>query len=170
MCPRVYCIGCNVVPCGRSDLPGLDTVKLFCSNCNDIYVPPSSRFQGVDGIYIDQAHIPVELTFSSQAPSLEPLLLISSSKATGNSHQRLSGSPVPPALHCRLVDLRGGLRIIQLGNRPSLTQIHTEARSGLQGTFMCRGYMASKSARKPSVVHACNGLDYARRVRRKWNL
>ena len=48
-CPRVYCMGCNVVPCGRSDLPGLDTVKLFCPNCNDIYVPASSRFQGVDG-------------------------------------------------------------------------------------------------------------------------
>jgi len=42
-------MGCNVVPCGRSDLPGLETVKLFCPNCNDIYVPASSRFQGVDG-------------------------------------------------------------------------------------------------------------------------
>ncbi|KAF5344137.1 hypothetical protein D9758_008889 [Tetrapyrgos nigripes] len=50
-CPRVYCVGCNVVPCGRSDMPGLDTVKLFCPNCNDIYVPPSSRFQGVDGAF-----------------------------------------------------------------------------------------------------------------------
>ncbi|KAA1466322.1 hypothetical protein DENSPDRAFT_768592, partial [Dentipellis sp. KUC8613] len=50
-CPRVYCMGNNVVPCGRSDLPGLDTVKLYCPNCNDIYVPPSSRFQGVDGAF-----------------------------------------------------------------------------------------------------------------------
>ncbi|KAJ7591034.1 casein kinase II regulatory subunit-domain-containing protein [Mycena floridula] len=50
-CPRVYCVGCNVVPCGRSDMPGTDTVKLFCPNCNDIYVPPSSRFQGVDGAF-----------------------------------------------------------------------------------------------------------------------
>lgn len=48
-CPRVYCVGCNVVPCGRLDIPGTDTVKLFCPNCNDVYVPPSSRFQGVDG-------------------------------------------------------------------------------------------------------------------------
>ena len=30
-------------------MPGVDTVKLYCPNCNDIYVPPSSRFQGVDG-------------------------------------------------------------------------------------------------------------------------
>lgn len=51
ICPRVYCTGCNVVPCGRSDLPGIDTVKLYCPNCNDIYAPPSSRFQGVDGAF-----------------------------------------------------------------------------------------------------------------------
>jgi len=50
-CPRVYCVGCNVVPCGRVDIPGTDTVKLFCPNCNDIYLPPSSRFQGVDGAF-----------------------------------------------------------------------------------------------------------------------
>ncbi|ETW83878.1 hypothetical protein HETIRDRAFT_408168 [Heterobasidion irregulare TC 32-1] len=50
-CPRVYCMGCNVVPCGRSNQPGLDTVKLYCPNCNDIYIPPSSRFQGVDGAF-----------------------------------------------------------------------------------------------------------------------
>ncbi|EMD40765.1 hypothetical protein CERSUDRAFT_111351 [Gelatoporia subvermispora B] len=50
-CPRVHCKGCYVVPCGRSDLPGMDTVKLFCPNCNDIYTPPSSRFQGVDGAF-----------------------------------------------------------------------------------------------------------------------
>jgi len=50
-CPRVYCRGTNVVPSGRSDLPGLDTVKLYCPNCHDIYAPPSSRFQGVDGAF-----------------------------------------------------------------------------------------------------------------------
>ncbi|KAG5220694.1 casein kinase regulatory [Salix suchowensis] len=38
-CPRVYCVGTKVVPCGKSDMPGFDTVKLFCPNCNDIYVP-----------------------------------------------------------------------------------------------------------------------------------
>ena len=48
-CPRVYCLGTGVVPCGRSDMPGLDTVKLFCPNCNDIYGPPSSRFLSIDG-------------------------------------------------------------------------------------------------------------------------
>ncbi|GAA5877211.1 hypothetical protein JCM8547_006299 [Rhodosporidiobolus lusitaniae] len=50
-CPRVFCGSAKLVPCGRSDLPGVDTVKLFCSNCLDMYVPPSSRFQGVDGAF-----------------------------------------------------------------------------------------------------------------------
>ncbi|KAM0790216.1 hypothetical protein ACM66B_005530 [Microbotryomycetes sp. NB124-2] len=50
-CPRVYCSSTKLVPCGRSDLPGVDTVKLFCPSCVDMYVPPSSRFQGVDGAF-----------------------------------------------------------------------------------------------------------------------
>ncbi|GAA5916929.1 hypothetical protein JCM5296_003950 [Sporobolomyces johnsonii] len=50
-CPRVYCTQSKLVPCGRSDLPGVDTVKLFCPSCLDMYVPPSSRFQGVDGAF-----------------------------------------------------------------------------------------------------------------------
>lgn len=29
-CPRVYCHSTHVAPCGRTDLPGLDTVKLYC--------------------------------------------------------------------------------------------------------------------------------------------
>ncbi|KAI0702882.1 casein kinase II regulatory subunit-domain-containing protein [Cytidiella melzeri] len=50
-CPRVFCNGTHVVPCGRTDIPGHDTVKLYCPNCSDIYTPPSSRFQGVDGAF-----------------------------------------------------------------------------------------------------------------------
>ncbi|KAG7096886.1 hypothetical protein E1B28_004292 [Marasmius oreades] len=69
-CPRVYCVGCNVVPCGRSDLPGLETVKLFCPNCNDIYSPPSSRFQGVDGAFFGTtfAHLFFQ-TYKELAPA-----------------------------------------------------------------------------------------------------
>ncbi|KAF9428472.1 casein kinase 2 regulatory subunit [Podila epigama] len=32
-CPRTYCQSTNVVPCGRYDLPGVETVKLYCPNC-----------------------------------------------------------------------------------------------------------------------------------------
>lgn len=69
-CPRVYCVTCNVVPCGRSDMPGVDTVKLYCPNCNDIYVPPSSRFQGVDGAFFGTtfAHLFFQ-TYREHAPA-----------------------------------------------------------------------------------------------------
>ncbi|GHJ87641.1 hypothetical protein NliqN6_4043 [Naganishia liquefaciens] len=50
-CPRYFCHGTPVLPCGRSDQPGLDTVKLYCPNCNDIYTPPSSKYQNVDGAF-----------------------------------------------------------------------------------------------------------------------
>ncbi|KAL9020688.1 MAG: hypothetical protein Q9185_002136 [Variospora sp. 1 TL-2023] len=51
VCPRVYCNGARVVPVGCNDQPGLDTVKLFCPSCLDIYAPPNSRFQSVDGAF-----------------------------------------------------------------------------------------------------------------------
>lgn len=50
-CPRVYCTTQKLLPAGRSDLPGIDTVKLYCPSCVDMYLPPSSRFQGVDGAF-----------------------------------------------------------------------------------------------------------------------
>src|SRR5260221_6511044 len=59
ICPRVFCNSTHVAPCGRYDLPGLDTVKLYCPNCNDIYTPPSSRYQGVDGMWSSVLRIEV---------------------------------------------------------------------------------------------------------------
>ncbi|KAF9926167.1 casein kinase 2 regulatory subunit [Modicella reniformis] len=50
-CPRTYCQSTHVVPCGRYDLPGIETVKLYCPNCQDIYSPPSSRYHNLDGAY-----------------------------------------------------------------------------------------------------------------------
>ncbi|KAL4879797.1 casein kinase II regulatory subunit-domain-containing protein [Aspergillus karnatakaensis] len=51
VCPRVHCNGCKVLPVGRSDTPGHDTVKLFCPSCQDLYTPPNSRFHSVDGAF-----------------------------------------------------------------------------------------------------------------------
>lgn len=50
-CPRVYCNGTKVLPVGRTDMPGQETVKLFCPSCLDVYTPPNSRFQAVDGAF-----------------------------------------------------------------------------------------------------------------------
>lgn len=50
-CPRVYCSGTKVLPVGLTDTPGQQTVKLFCPSCLDVYTPPNSRFQAVDGAF-----------------------------------------------------------------------------------------------------------------------
>ncbi|SCV73939.1 BQ2448_6369 [Microbotryum intermedium] len=75
-CPRVYCSLSKLVPCGRSDLPGVDTVKLYCPSCVDMYTPPSSRYQGVDGAFFGTTfpHLlfqtyPSPLTFPPPAPA-----------------------------------------------------------------------------------------------------
>ncbi|KAF2637967.1 hypothetical protein P280DRAFT_471624 [Massarina eburnea CBS 473.64] len=50
-CPRVRCNACKVLPVGLNDCPGHETVKLFCPSCLDVYTPPNSRFQTVDGAF-----------------------------------------------------------------------------------------------------------------------
>lgn len=51
VCPRTNCNQARTLPVGLSDIPGQDTVKLFCPSCLDVYVPPNSRFQTVDGAF-----------------------------------------------------------------------------------------------------------------------
>lgn len=51
VCPRTHCSMARTLPVGLSDIPGVDTVKLFCPSCLDVYVPPNSRFQTVDGAF-----------------------------------------------------------------------------------------------------------------------
>jgi len=50
-CPRVYCQGQAVLPVGQSDLPRMNTVKLFCPRCEDIYYPKYTRHNQIDGAY-----------------------------------------------------------------------------------------------------------------------
>ncbi|KAI0407305.1 casein kinase II regulatory subunit-domain-containing protein [Xylaria palmicola] len=50
-CPRSHCELARTLPVGLSDIPGEETVKLFCPSCLDVYVPPNSRFQTVDGAF-----------------------------------------------------------------------------------------------------------------------
>ncbi|KAJ2825849.1 casein kinase 2 regulatory subunit [Coemansia sp. 'formosensis'] len=51
VCPRYCCGGIGVLPCGRSDIPERDCVKLFCPSCLDIYLPSNTRYQKIDGAY-----------------------------------------------------------------------------------------------------------------------
>jgi casein kinase II subunit beta len=48
-CPRYYCSQCFVLPVGRFDELGKESVCLYCPLCLDIYYPSSSIYQRVDG-------------------------------------------------------------------------------------------------------------------------
>ncbi|KAJ3329389.1 casein kinase 2 regulatory subunit [Blyttiomyces sp. JEL0837] len=50
-CPREGCGGAPVLPCGRSDQPSVDTVKMFCVRCCDLYHPREAKFQNIDGAF-----------------------------------------------------------------------------------------------------------------------
>ncbi|KAK9710470.1 casein kinase 2 regulatory subunit [Basidiobolus ranarum] len=48
-CQRYYCYESPLLPCGTSDSYAVDSVKLYCTNCLDIYNPTNSRFLRLDG-------------------------------------------------------------------------------------------------------------------------
>lgn len=48
-CPRYYCDKSPVLPMGRYDEIGKECVHLFCPQCLDLYHPPTSSHQNVDG-------------------------------------------------------------------------------------------------------------------------
>ena len=50
-CPRVMCHSQPLLPTGLSDVPHVQSVKLFCGRCEDVYNPKSSRHATVDGAY-----------------------------------------------------------------------------------------------------------------------
>lgn len=50
-CPRVYCKLTPLLPIGLSDTPRVESVKLYCPNCEDIYNPKSSRHASIDGAF-----------------------------------------------------------------------------------------------------------------------
>lgn len=50
-CPRVLCEDSGLLPVGRHDMPGYETVRLFCPCCRDLYMPSSQRFLEIDGAF-----------------------------------------------------------------------------------------------------------------------
>lgn len=90
-CPRVHCYGARVLPVGCSDIPGQETVKLFCPSCLDVYTPPNSRFQTVDGAFFGTTFgclffmtFP-ELDVGGDKPALPPAAPLTDPLATGPS-------------------------------------------------------------------------------------
>eukprot|EP01083_Nonionella_stella_P300722 1028213_1 len=50
-CPRTQCKGCAVLPIGLSDQKGVDTVKVYCPKCTQIYNPTNKIYKLIDGAY-----------------------------------------------------------------------------------------------------------------------
>jgi casein kinase II subunit beta len=98
VCPRVFCHNTYVLPCGRSDMPGIDTVKLFCPNCCDVYAPPSSKYSQVDGAFFGTSF--AGLFFQTYPELLSvpfaPAQTAASSSAATPSEQITSPSPNRP--------------------------------------------------------------------------
>lgn len=67
-CPRYYCDGMHLIPIGRFDSPGIETVRLYCPNCNDIYLPSSSRYLNIDGAFFGTSFVGL---FTKMFPEIE---------------------------------------------------------------------------------------------------
>jgi casein kinase II subunit beta len=50
-CPRTLCNLHHVLPVGTTDIPLTDSVKVYCPNCEDLYLPKATRFIHTDGAY-----------------------------------------------------------------------------------------------------------------------
>lgn len=49
ICPRYLCHGTKMIPVGRHDMIGYETIRLYCPCCMDLYMPLHSRHMNIDG-------------------------------------------------------------------------------------------------------------------------
>ena len=97
-CPRVFCGGTKVLPVGRTDTPGQETVKLFCPGCLDIYTPPNSRFQSVDGAFFGTTFgCLFFMTFTDLDLSLPPQRIRPGEESSAANTQQNSTEAVTPS-------------------------------------------------------------------------
>ncbi|KAK4183583.1 casein kinase II subunit beta-1 [Podospora australis] len=92
VCPRTNCNMTRALPVGLSDIPGEDTVKLFCPSCLDVYVPPNSRFQTVDGAFFGRTFGALFLlTFPDYDLTKSGSEAIANIPRTADDHQNING-------------------------------------------------------------------------------
>ncbi|KAI9272222.1 casein kinase II, regulatory subunit [Helicostylum pulchrum] len=70
-CPRYYCDESPVLPVGKFDQSGKESVHLYCPICLDIYNPPSSVHQSIDGAHFGTTYANLLfLTFPELIPQV----------------------------------------------------------------------------------------------------
>ncbi|KAI8612494.1 casein kinase II, regulatory subunit [Chytriomyces sp. MP71] len=108
-CPREGCGGAPVLPCGRSDQPSVDTVKMFCVRCCDLYHPREAKFQHIDGAFFGTTF--PHLLYNTYPQLIPPVLSAAPSPlspATAPSHGEgtAEDDEPQPLLHPRLPNYR----------------------------------------------------------------
>merc|ERR1711939_485179 len=146
-CPRVYCNQTKVLPSGRSDLPGVDGVKLFCPNCLDTYTPPSSRFNGVDGAFFGttfphllfQQHPELVPVLSTQQPTTTGSGSAPPSASSANSPSMKSPTPSPAPNSCATSSSRPGATSVPGGeDTPTAVESWTTPTSSAAKVYIPR--------------------------------
>ncbi|KAK9468051.1 casein kinase II regulatory subunit-domain-containing protein [Lipomyces arxii] len=79
ICPRYLCRETNVLPIGVSDIPGNDSVKLYCPTCADIYSPIGKDENEVDGAYFGTSFVGMFLKTYADIPNPFGLARVSTS-------------------------------------------------------------------------------------------
>jgi casein kinase II subunit beta len=144
-CPRTNCDHARTLPVGLSDVPGDDTVKLFCPSCLDVYVPPNSRFQTVDGAFFGRTFGSLFLmTFPDYDLSKKATEVLSSTRAADSEDKPMvngmlahnlgpglgKGKVYEPRIYGFRVSerARSGPRMQWLRSRPDNVQVLNTAR------------------------------------------
>ncbi|KAI8394299.1 casein kinase II regulatory subunit-domain-containing protein [Radiomyces spectabilis] len=70
-CPRYYCNNCPVLPCGRYDETGRESVRMYCPNCFDLYSPPASIHHCIDGAHFGTSYHHLLLLNFSELPTMK---------------------------------------------------------------------------------------------------
>jgi casein kinase II subunit beta len=119
-CPRTNCDHARTLPVGLSDVPGDDTVKLFCPSCLDVYVPPNSRFQTVDGAFFGRTFGSLFLmTFPDYDLSKKATEVLSSSRAADGEEKPMVNGMLAHNLGPGL----GKGKVYELRSRPDNVQV-----------------------------------------------
>ncbi|KAI9336112.1 casein kinase II, regulatory subunit [Obelidium mucronatum] len=104
-CPREGCGGAPVLPCGRSDQPSVDTVKMFCVRCCDLYHPREAKFQNIDGAFFGTTF--PHLLYNTY-PNLVPPVITppSTTRTSSNTPNQQEADDPQPNLPPRLPNYR----------------------------------------------------------------
>ncbi|KAL7067027.1 casein kinase II regulatory subunit family protein [Cryptosporidium serpentis] len=58
-CPNVACNNFPLLPIGLSDSPNVNSCKVYCPQCSEVYNPKSSRLSVIDGAFFGTSFAPL---------------------------------------------------------------------------------------------------------------